>query len=423
MNDPKAETIERVARYTGTQSDNWRSLLQSLVRIRSVYESEHAIVDLVASRIAALGATPERVVHDAARLAALPAAQRPFSAVADRASLVARIAGSGGGRSLALNVHLDIVSEGDAAAWTRPPFGAEIDDERRTIHGRGTMDDKAGVAIALAVLETLTRTDARLRGDVLFHFVLEDETTGNGSLLCLDAGHRADAVVIIDGTRPDRAIDRHAGQLQFDVRVTGRPAAVGVSHLGVNAADALARLVARLADRVAALNARRDEPWTRFPSPYQLVTQRLSADASPLTVPDLATATCYATFPPPWTIADMQRFLADAVQEFAQERGLSPVPSLEFAGMCAEPVAVASGELAGLLQICATAAGYGPIDVGPSTGTSDMRHFAAAGIPCLLYGPGTGFNPHRADEYYHLDDLEGMVRLFTRLAMEWCGVG
>ena len=413
-------SLAAVDRYVDGHVDDWRALVQSLIRERSVFEAEHGMIDLVSGRIVALGFTPVRVPHDASRLRSLPAAQPPFSAAADRCSLVVRVPGSGGGRSLVLSSHLDIVSEGDETAWTHPPFAGELDATGTVIYGRGAMDDKAGVAITLAVLETLTHAPVRLRGDVVFHFVLEDETTGNGTLLCLDAGHRGDAAVIIDGTRPDRAINRHAGQLQFDVRIVGRPAAVGVSHLGVNAADALARFVARLADRVATLNADREAPWTRFPSPFQLVTQRLSAAAPPLTVPERAEGTCYVTFPPPWTLSDMRRWLEDEAGRFAIERGLPSAPVLDYHGFHAEPVSADSAELAVALTAAATRVGFGSPDIGPSTGISDLRHFATAGIPCLLYGPGTGFNPHRSDECYHLSDLAPMVKLFAALAIDWC---
>lgn len=421
MTDASARAFQAAAHYADTRLDDWRALLPTLIQQRSVFEAEHGIIDLVSGRIVALGLAPQRVPHDAGRLARLAAAQQPFSDVPGRCSLVARIPGRGSGPSLALGSHLDIVPEGDERSWTYPAFAGAI-DHRNVIYGRGAMDDKAGVAIALAVLETLMRTDAPLGGDVVFHFVLEDETTGNGSLLCLAAGYGADAAVIIDGTRPDRAIDRHAGQLQFDVRVAGVPAPVGVSHLGVNAADALARFVARLADRVATLNAARVDPWTRFPSPFQLVTQRLAAAGSPLTVPDRADATCYVTFPPPWTLTTMRRFLDQEAASFAADRNLHPAPALDYNGFQAEPVVADATRLGVALNESAACVGFGPIDVGPSTGTSDLRHFAAAGIPCVLYGPGTGFNPHRPDEHYHLDDLVPMVKLFTALVLDWCGV-
>lgn len=399
------------------RSEDWTELLRRLIAFRSVFGEEHPIADFVRDRLIAFGIAPIRVPHDAMRLASLPGAERPFSADPSRYSVVARLPGRGGGRSLAFNVHLDIVPEGDFRAWRFDPFSGEIDGG--AIFGRGAMDDKAGVAIALALAETLATVP--LVGDIVFQFVLEDETTGNGSLLCLAAGHGADAAVIIDGTRPDRAIDRHAGQLQVGVSVIGRPASVSVSHLGLNAADLLARLMTRLADAVAALNAGRVEPWTRFPSPFQLVTQRLASEGAPLTVPEAATATCYVTFPPPWTIGEMRAFLEQETRLFARERGLPTVPALSYS-FSVEPVASDAAALGALLADCASHEGFGGLEIGPSTGTSDMRHFAAAGIPCLLYGPGHGFNPHRPDEHYRLSDLPRMVKVFTRLAVAWCGL-
>jgi acetylornithine deacetylase len=402
---------------------SWHTLFQALVRERSVFEHEQGVIGVVEAHLASLGVDADRVDHDAARLECLSGAQQPLSRTPGRHSLVARIRGTRSGRSLILNTHLDVVPEGDPSAWTHPPFAGDIDVERGLLFGRGAMDDKAGVTIALAVLETLVRTPVVLAGDVVFQFVLEDETTGNGSLLCLAAGHRADAAVIIDGTRPDRAIDRHAGQLQFTVHVKGRPASVSVAHLAVNAADLAARLVARLADRVGAENAGRIDPWTRLPSPFQCVTQRLASEGAPLTVPEDAEATCYMTFPPPWTLDIARRFVRNEVELFARDHGLDVTPSVAFDGFQAEPVSSDVATLAPLLRDCARAAGFGPVEVGCSTGTSDMRHFAAAGIPCLLYGPGSGFNPHRPDEHYRLADLPRMVRLFTDLARGWCGVG
>jgi len=399
----------------------WQSLFQALVGQRSVFEQEHGIVDLVTRQIAAAGVEVVRVPHTRAALESLPGAQPPISGVDGRASLVAHIAGAGSGPSLAFNAHLDIVPEGDTSAWTHPPFAAEIDYARGLLYGRGAMDDKAGVTIALAVLETLVHAGHRLGGDVIFQFVLEDERTGNGSLLCLASAPRPDAAVIIDGTRPDNAITGHAGQLQFGIRVHGRPASVSVSHVGVNAADRAARLVVRLADAVSLLNATRSEPWTRFPSPFQLVTQGLSACGAPLTVPEYAEAVCYMTFPPPWTLDRARQFLQADVAAFAREYQLCPSPELQFTHFAVEPVESDATSLAAVLQECARAEGYGRIDIGPSTGTSDLRHFAAAGIPCLLYGPGRGFNPHRPDEHYTLADLPRMIRVFVDLASRWCG--
>ena len=338
-----------------------------------------------------------------------------------RASVVARVPGTGGGRSLALSAHLDIVPEGDAGRWMHPPFGGVIDESTRTIYGRGAIDDRAGVVIAIAVIETLLAVHMPLAGDIVVHFVLENETTGNGTLLCLEAGHRADAAVIIDGTRGDRAIIAHAGQLQFTVTTRGAAAPVTVSHAGVNAAEILCELLIELRQRTLALNESRPEAWRVFPSPFQLSTQRIAADSIALTLPEAASATCYATFPPPVSVIGMQQLIARWSHEFAARRGLEALPDLSWDGFAADPVETDGGEIARVLARVATDLGTAIPVLSPSTGPSDLRHFAAAGIPAMLYGPGRGGNPHRPDEGYRLDDLPVMVRLFVELAAAWCG--
>jgi acetylornithine deacetylase len=406
--------------FIGSGLPRWRSLLQELVRTPSTFEHEHAVVKLVSNYLESLGIRVKRVPHRATSLNRLAGAQPPLSTVRNRSSLVARVEGSGGGPSLAINTHLDTVPAGEPSGWTKPPFSGYIDPATNVLYGRGAMDDKAGVVISLAVLETLVKAPVTLGGDVVFHYVLEDETTGNGTLLCLESGHTADAALVLDGTRLDKAIGQHAGNLQFEVQVRGRPASVSVSHMGINAAEMAARLVLELRDAFLALNAGRSEPWTRFPSPYQLVVQQLHAVGSQLTVPESASAQCYVTFPPPLDLAAIRQLLEDEVADFARRQRLPVPPELVWNGFATEPVCGQSPQLENLLQSTAAGLGLPPIDVGPSTGTSDLRHFADRGIPCVLYGPGRGFNPHRPDEHYYLDDLPTMIRFYVRAAQTFC---
>jgi acetylornithine deacetylase/succinyl-diaminopimelate desuccinylase-like protein len=72
------------------------------------------------------------------------------------------------------------------------------------------------------------------------------------------------------------------------------------------------------------------------------------------------------------------------------------------------------------MQAVAQSLGWPRMEFVPSTGTSDMRHFAARGIPCVLFGPGRGFNPHRANEHYYLDDLPKMTTLLLGMIERWC---
>jgi acetylornithine deacetylase len=415
------EAARQLHDFVAAREPSWRKLLQELIRTPSLFEREHEMVARVEAHIQSLGIPVQRVVHHSDHLRDEPAAQPPFSVGLDRHSLAARIPGSGGGRSLILSTHMDIVSEGEAAQWSHPPFSGHIDEAAGVIFGRGATDDKAGVVAALAVLEIIQRLPVRLKGDVICQFVLEDETTGNGTLLCLKKGLRADGAFIIDGTRLERAIGEHAGNLEFGIVVKGRPASVGVSHMGINAAEMMARLALHLRDVVLALNATRRAPWTQFPSPFQISLQHIESSGYHLMVPDVARARFYMTFLPPFTLARIRGFLMETAEKFSAMNQLGGPIEFEWDGFATEPVSADAPSLEAVLQESATSLGMTPITVGPSTGTSDLRHFAAVGIPCLLYGPGDGGNPHRLNEYYKLADLRRIVLLYVEVLRRWCG--
>lgn len=415
-----ADNIREYQLFIDTHIERWKVLFQELIGIPSYFEGEHEIVKRVAQDIESLGVEVHKVSHVAGTLRELPTAQYPISERPERCSLVARVRGGGGGRSLVINVHLDVVPEGDPSTWTHPPFSGHIDKERNIIYGRGAMDDKAGVTASLAILETLSKSDTQLSGDVIFQYVLEDEITGNGSLLCLEEGFGGDAALIMDGTRMDKGINQHAGQLQFEIVLKGKPASVSVSHMGTNAAEMMARLVIHLREAIFALNEQRMPPWDRFPSPYQLVVQRIESQGAQLTVPELAVAQCYVTFPPQHNLLTMRELLQEQVREFSTVHTLPVEPRLDWNGFATEPVQSDTGQLEQVLQESAIRLGMPPIDIGPSTGTSDMRHFSRVGIPCVLYGPGNGYNPHRPDEHYYLEDLPRIILFYLDLAHAWC---
>ena len=388
----------------------WHSVLQELVQARSVFGAEHAAIAIVEREIERLGLEPIAIPFDPIRLASLAGAQPPFCPVPGRRNVMARIAGSGGGRSLIVNCHLDTVPEGDPRDWTRNPLSGHIEDG--VIHGRGTYDDKAGVVICLAILERMLKQQPR--GDVIAQFVLEDETTGNGSLLCLEDGGRADAAIIVDGTRGDRGINEHAGNVRFGVTVFGAPASVSVSHVGVNAAEMLAQLLLEIRSAIFALNAANTPPWNQYPSPNQCSVVSMTCPETTMTVPALASATCYATFTPPHRLATFRDMTEGITCGFAARHGLARTPIVDW-HFEAEPVRSHAEDLEAAIRTAA-----GDVPFGPSTGTSDLRHFVDRAIPCVLFGPGRGKNPHRPDESFDLASLDEMTAVIASAVEAWC---
>ncbi len=104
----------------------------------------------------------------------------------------------GGGRSLHLTGHVDVVPVESEERWTHDPWGGEIAEGR--MWGRGAGDMKAGIAAYLVAVEALQATGAELRGDVLFTSVIEEECGGNGMRAVLQAGYTADGTLIGEPT-------------------------------------------------------------------------------------------------------------------------------------------------------------------------------------------------------------------------------
>ena len=115
-----------------------------------------------------------------------------------RTNLVGTLKGTGGGKSLILNGHVDVVPVGDLSLWEHDPWAAEEIDGN--IHGRGTVDMKGGIASMIAAMEAVQRAGVKLKGDLLVNTVIDEETGGAGTRAALERGYRSDAVIVCEPT-------------------------------------------------------------------------------------------------------------------------------------------------------------------------------------------------------------------------------
>ena len=139
--------------------------------------------------------------------------------------------GSGGGRSLTFNGHIDVVPVTPEHHWTHDPWGAEIADGR--MYGRGAADMKAGVVAMLGAVRALR--DAGLRGDIRIETVIEEECTGNGAAACRARGPRTDAALIPEPF-DHAALVAQVGVLWARVTVEGKAAHAERADQAENAA-------------------------------------------------------------------------------------------------------------------------------------------------------------------------------------------
>lgn len=148
-----------------------------------------------------------------------------------RPSVIGKVNGTGNGRSLMINGHIDTVS---LAAYTTDPLSGALAEKngRPVVVGRGSLDMKAGVAAGMVALAHAKKT--RPSGSVLLAAVADEEDTSIGTTDILEAGWRADAAVIPEPTMLQLGTS-HRGFLWFEVEILGTAAHGSRPDLGVDA--------------------------------------------------------------------------------------------------------------------------------------------------------------------------------------------
>ncbi len=142
------------------------------------------------------------IVRD--KLAAEGIAAEILESAPNRGNVIARLSGSAGVPRLLYLSHTDVVPVEDEAAWTYPPFGAEIHDGR--IYGRGSNDMKNTVAAEAMALILLKRAGVPLRGELIFAAGADEESGGEWGFAWLAKHHP-------DKLRADFGINEGGGAL------------------------------------------------------------------------------------------------------------------------------------------------------------------------------------------------------------------
>lgn len=333
------------------------------------------------------------------------------------------VAASGPGEpELVLQGHVDVVPPGDLGAWQGDPFTAGTSGRR--VRGRGTCDMKAGVVANLAAVRAVRAAGLELDRPYALHLVVGEEDGGLGAFATLERGHRGRACVITEPTG-GAITTANAGALTFELRVPGAATHGSTSYAGVSALDKYLPLHAALAALEARRNADVHPLMREYPLAYPLSVGKVSCGDWASTVPDLLVAEGRLGVAigedPDDARAELEEAIAEAACADLWLRDHPPVVAWTGGQF-------ASGEYAeddrGLFDLVSTAhadvtSGPRPRERGAPYG-SDLRLYAAAGVPTLHYGPGDVRLAHGPHEAVDVDELVAVTETLVLALLRAC---
>jgi acetylornithine deacetylase len=331
------------------------------------------------------------------------------------------------GRTLVLQGHVDVVPPGDLARWEGDPFQPRTVTEagRRVLVGRGACDMKGGVVAALGALTAVRAAGVRTAGRIALHSVVGEEDGGLGAFGTLARGHGGDACVIPEPTQ-GRIVTATAGALTFRLEVPGLAAHGSMRVDGVSAVEAFERVHAALRELE---RERCGDPHPlmagyRLAYPLSIGTVRAGDWAS--TVPDLLVAEGrYGVRLGEDRAQARAAFEGAVAAECAADPWLSdhPVRVTWPGGQFASGRLPEGHPLLALVQgAWADATGRPPPQPRGAPYGSDLRLYAAAGVPTLHLGPGEVTQAHTVGESVPLDDVEQVAGTLALAALRFCGV-
>jgi acetylornithine deacetylase len=326
----------------------------------------------------------------------------------------------GGGRSLVLNGHIDVVSPEPAALWTGDPFTPRIEGD--WMYGRGAGDMKCGLAAIVGAVRGLQALDVTPRAPVQIQSVVEEECTGHGALACVLAGHTADAAIL---TEPTQAAiwTAQVGVLWFAVRAIGAPAHAGDAVAGANAIEGSYAVIAALRELEAAINAAPRPPlFADHPHPIYLNVGMIHGGDWPSTVAGECVTHFRLACYPGESVADLKARVEQTVA--AAGAALAPLRlEVVYDGFQAEGYELdpASPLVTALGSAAARVTGGAP-PLFASTATTDARSFTLYGdTPAVCFGP-LAENEHGVDERVYLPSVTHTAQAIALFISDWCGL-
>jgi succinyl-diaminopimelate desuccinylase len=382
--------------------------LQKLIRCPSVTPDEGGALALLDTLLTPLGFKVERMTMSEA-------------GTPDIDNLYARLGDDG--PHLMFAGHTDVVPVGDEAAWSHPPFGAEIHDG--VMFGRGAVDMKGGVACFAAAVARHIEKHGRPQGSISFLITGDEEGPAvNGTVKLLEWAHakgeRWDACLVGEPTNPDNLGDMikigRRGSVSGAVTVHGVQGHVAYPHLADNPVRSA------LAMATALMETPFDHGTDDFQPSNMEVTTIDAGNKATNVIPAKVTFAFNIRFNDAWTAdtvkAEIIRRLDQAAAASSLRPGREPARyDLVWAERPSHVFLTRDERLIGTLTgAIERHTGITP-KLSTTGGTSDAR-FIKDYCPVVEFGL-VGQTMHMVDERVRVSELEVLTRIYETFIADW----
>jgi acetylornithine deacetylase len=347
-----------------------------------------------------------------------------------RFQVIARLPGTGGGKSLMLNGHLDI--DPIPGGWARDPYTPTIEGDR--FYGAGVFNMKGGVAAMIEATLAAKRAGARLRGDVIVACVVGELQGGVGTVHLLKSGVRADLAIVPEPYGTDTIITKHTGVMQLAIHVIGRSAHISRLDRSVNAISKMTKVVQAL--EALTLRGAHDPDLPALP--LLLVGSIMGGRGreweirGPNIVPDVCTIFVDVRFSPTTTPESILGDIRGAVEgvraadpsfTFEIEFPMKPERRCNRETMPAVAMPTDHPLVQTVAKHVRSIVGVEPrvgAVVPRSYAGNDTAHLFGAGIPCCLYGPAAEYDEKTVDRYTPVSQIIDCARVLAATLSEVC---
>ena len=341
----------------------------------------------------------------------------------ERPDVVGTLKGTGGGKSLILNGHIDTMPFDHLEQWVTHPLEPKIIDGK--LYGRGACDMKGGLSAAICALDLLREMGVKLKGDVIVESVVDEEGGGNGTMAAILRGYRADAAIISEPTEL-QVMPAHMGWLFYKIEVKGKALHSSMKWKGVNAIEKMMVIMRALQELerkwcMEKRSAILPPPTINFGTIHGGMAGSVVADQ------------CILDFGLHYLPSDKDEYgMGSKVEaelfraiDFAvqgDEWLIQNRPTIELYQQGSGYEISVDNPLVKLLEKNHIAAmGEPPVTRGCEYGSDARLLTNYGGTPTILYGPGCIQQAHGINEYIDLEQYLTAIEVLANTIRDFCG--